>query len=68
LNILAPYESAQSDLGLRLFQEAAAAQAPVQAGMDIEANPRPAADVEATCDDPEVCRLSLNIKIVLAKA
>jgi hypothetical protein len=59
--------SRKTNLGLRLFQEAAA-RAAVHAGMEIDQEPRPEPTEEATCDDPEVCRLSLDPVIVLGKS
>jgi hypothetical protein len=57
------YGFAQTFIGLKLLQVAAGAAA--QAGMEIEAsNPRPAVDVEATRDDPEVRRLTSDLGIV----
>jgi hypothetical protein len=61
-------EFAQTFIGLRLLQEAAAARAAVHAGMEIDQEPRSEPTEEATCDDPEVCRLSLDPMIVLGKS
>jgi hypothetical protein len=36
--------------------------------MEIDQEPRPEPAEEATCDDPEVCRLSLDPVIVLGKS